>query len=189
MAVTDTALLLAILQITVLGQRVSLRRSVPLTDDFFKKQKEEWRNNLQGFPNLDEILRSLDDGQYIAGLFEKGSFNLAVLWSCSTIEKIIDSTADGIISITPEKTSLFRKQNGLPQHYPSQLKILGYSLKIEKQDNSEQMNIFTLWELRNKIAHDNYKPTFSETYCALTILVSVVHEFPKTLQSWKSKGH
>lgn len=189
MAVIEAALILAIFQITILGQRISLRTSIKLTDDFFKKNKKKWQNELRGLPNLDEILRSLEDGRFIASLFDKGSFNLAVLWSCNTIEKIIDSTVDGIISkMSEDKKSSFRRENGTGTRYPIQLKVLGYSNKIGKQDNEEHIDIEVLWgKIRNDIAHRNYKPTFSETYGTLIILVSFIEEFPKIIQDFTSK--
>jgi hypothetical protein len=125
------ALVVAIIYITVLGQRVSLRMSIPFKDDFFDKQKKEWEFQIKNFPNFEEILSNLDGGLFITELFDEGLFNLVVLWSCNIIEEIIDSTVNVIISKIPEKTALFRKESDTRINYPLQLKNLAIYLKRE----------------------------------------------------------
>lgn len=169
--------------VAVWGQRVSLRESARLTDDFFKKQKEKWKNELAGFPNLDNVLEGLDDGRFVADLFDSGSFNLVVLWSCNVMEEIIDAAAQGIISKEPAKRRLFKKEDGSPERYPLQLKNLGYEADPESGNRDDQVSIEALWhKIRNDVAHRNHRPTFSETYGALTILVSFMERMPNTLQ-------
>jgi hypothetical protein len=46
-AVTSIALIVAIVELTILGQRVSLRSSSGLKDDFFADQKKRWQTKLQ----------------------------------------------------------------------------------------------------------------------------------------------
>ena len=185
-AISNFALVIAIVEVTIWGQRVSLRNSIGLTDEFFGKQKKVWKRELDGCPNSEEIVSGLDGGRYIASLFDRGSFNLAVLWSCNVMEKIIDAAADGIIQKDPLKRPLFKKEKGGSQRYPLQLRNLNYIHRQEMGRRNEQMSIDDLWDkVRNPIAHHNIKPTFDQTYVALIILVSFIQEFPKTLQAWK----
>ena len=186
LSISNLALVVSILNIAVSGQRVSLRESVGLTDDFFGKQNKIWKDKLAGLPNLDKICDGLVDARFVAGLFDRGSFNLTVLWSCIVMEKIIDATADGIISKDPEKAVLFKTEDGRSQNYPRQLKNLGYESCRENGDKKKSLDVDTLWNvLRNKVAHRNYTPTFHETYGALRILVSFMKEMPKTLEAWR----
>lgn len=184
--ISIAAFTISITHIAVWGQRVSLRDSARLTDDFFKKQKEKWENELTGFPNLNKILDGLDNGRFVADLFDSGSFNLVVLWSCNVMEKIIDAAAEGIISKEPAKRRLFKKEDGSSERYPLQLKNLGYDIELENGNGDDQLSIEALWhKIRNDVAHRNYRPMFYETYGALTILVSFMERMPKTLQSCK----
>lgn len=194
MAIIDSALLISMFQITMLGQRISFRNSINLTDNFFKKQKKEWENKLEGFSNLDKILESLENENFIARLFDKGSFNLVVLWSCNTMEQIIDSAINELIPKMSEDIKiLFRETDEKTKvekgtRYPKQIKAIGYSNKFGKQDSKEQPDIEVLWgKIRNDIAHRNYKPTFKETYDALIILVLFIQEFPKKITDFTSK--
>jgi hypothetical protein len=186
-AISTLALTIAIVEVTIFGQRVSLRNSIRLTDDFFKKQKKVWEKELEGFPNSEKIINCLDDGKFVAGLFDRGSFNLAILWSCNVMEEIIDAAADGIIQKDPLKKPSFKKEKGGSQRYPLQLKNLNYVHHQRMGRRNEQISIDDLWDkVRNKVAHHNYKPTFNETYGALIILVSFIQDMPKTLLAYKS---
>ncbi|MCJ7761268.1 hypothetical protein MUP59_09050, partial [Candidatus Bathyarchaeota archaeon] len=182
--ISTMAFAISTVHIAVWGQRVSLRVSAGLTDDFFRKTKKKWENELNEFPNAKSILDSMDGGRFIANLFDRGSFNLVVLWSCNVMEEIIDAIADGIISMNPEKTELFKTKDGRPQNYPRQLKNLGWQSSQGNNHNDESLNEDKLWNaLRNNIAHHNHKPTFDETYGTLLILTSFVKTMPKILQT------
>ena len=184
--ISTLALSVAIVEVTVLGQRVSLRENIRLNDDFFKKQKKIWEKDLKGFPNSGRIIEKTDDGRFIPVFFDKGSFNLVVLWSCNVMEEIIDAAVDGIIQKDPTKKSTFKNERGGPQRYATQLKNLNYVHRQSAGRESEQMSIEDLWDkVRNQIAHHKYKPTFAQTFAALTIFIRFMEEFPKTLQSWK----
>jgi len=184
--ISTLALSVAIVEVTVLGQRVSLRENIRLNDDFFKKQKKIWEKDLKGFPNSGRIIEKTDDGRFIPVFFDKGSFNLVVLWSCNVMEEIIDAAVDGIIQKNPTKKLTFKNERGGPQRYASQLKNLNYVHRQSGGRESEQMSIEDLWDkVRNQIAHHKYKPTFAQTFAALTIFIRFMEEFPKTLQSWK----
>jgi hypothetical protein len=185
-SVSTIALIVAIVEVTVLGHRVSLRANLHLDDGFFKKQKMIWEKDLEGFPNSERIIEKIEDGKFIPVFFDRGSFNLVILWSCNVIEEIIDASVDGIIQKDPTKKLTFKNEKGGPQRYASQLKNLNYFHRQGIGRESEQMSIEDLWDkVRNPIAHHNYKPTFDQTFAALTIFVRFMREFPKTLQSWK----
>lgn len=184
--ISTVAFVISTMHITVWGQRASLRVSAGLTNGFFRKQKKIWEHELGKFPNFNNILENLDDGQFVAGLFDRGSFNLVILWSCNVMEKIIDATVEGIISKDPTKRPVFKKEDGSRQRYPLQLKNLGYEIGSESENKGDQVSIEALWhKIRNDVAHRNIRPTFHETYGALTILVSFMEKMPKTLQAWK----
>ncbi|MEM3697396.1 MAG: hypothetical protein QXQ94_07860 [Candidatus Bathyarchaeia archaeon] len=178
--ISNIALLISVLHVTVYGQRVSLRESASLVDNFFTEQKRVWKNELK-FPVADRMMECLENGKFIPQLFDKGLFNLTVLWSCNMMGKIVDTAADEIIARYPEKRGLFRTEKGKRRNYPYQLKILGFEYSTE----DKSFDVDKLWnELRNRIVHHNYKPTFDETYETLKILVSFTKEMPKNLKSW-----
>jgi hypothetical protein len=180
------ALLISVPEITILGQRYSLRMNIGLTDSFIDTQSEIWKRELGGFPNSENIVKVLDAGRYVANLFDRGSFNLAILWSCNVMEEIIDAAADGIIQKDASKRELFRTGTGFPKRYPLQLKSFNYVHRQKSCRKNEQMTVDDLWDkVRNPIAHHHYIPTFDETYGALIIFVSFVEGFAKTLQAWK----
>jgi len=184
--ISETALLASLVTIVVLGQRSSIRNSVGLDNKFFDKEKDRWKDEVKDFPNFDKILESLDGGRFAADLFDKGLFNLTILWSCNVMEEAIDAITDGIISENPDSKSKFRKKEGRRKPYPVQLKNLGYNSIVKHQKN-EEFDVYKLWNVvRNKIAHHNYKPTFNETKETLKILISFVKATPKILQnkSW-----
>jgi hypothetical protein len=178
--ISHISLLVSVLHFTVCAQRSSIRESVGLVDNFFAKQKKIWEQELKEIQNANRIIECLDEGGFILHLFDKGFFNLTVLWSCNVMEKIVDATADEIIARNPEKRDLFKTKEGRSQNYPRQLKNLGYEYPSE----DKLFDIDTLWNrLRNKIAHHNYKPTFDETYETLKILISFTRKMPKIFKS------
>ena len=184
--ISETALFASLVTIVILGQRSSIRDSVGLDDRFFDKEKDRWKDEVEDFPNLDKILEGLDGGRFIADLFDKGFFNLTILWSCNIMEEVIDAITDGIIGENPENKSKFRNKEGRRKPYPVQLENLGY-ISIIKQPKDEEFDVEKLWhEVRNKIAHHNYTPTFDETKETLKTLISLVKATPKILlsKSW-----
>ena len=186
LAISETALLASLITIVILGQRSSIRDSVGLDDRFFDKEKDRWKDEVEDFPNVDKILEGLDGGHFIADLFDKGFFNLTILWSCNVMEEVIDAITDGIISENPESKSKFRNKEGRRKPYPVQLKNLGY-ISTMKHPKDEEFDVEKLWhEVRNKIAHHNYTPTFHETNETLKILISLVKATPEILtnRSW-----
>jgi len=186
-SVSIAALTVAIVEVAVLGQRVSLRNSIHLHEGFFKQQKRIWEKGLEGFPNSRRIIEKIDDGSFLIALFDRGSFNLAVLWSCNVMEEIVDVAVDGIIQENPTMKSTFKNEKGGPQRYPLQLGNLNFVYSKNVGRESEQMSVEDLWDkVRNPIAHHKYKPTFDQTFGALTIFVRFMEDFPETLQSWKS---
>ena len=183
--ISEPAFLISLITIVVIGQRTSLRNNVGLDDNFFNKGKTRWKSELGGSLNLDEILETLDGGRFVAGLFDKGFFNLTVLWSCNVMEEVIEAIAQRIISKNPKKRTLFMTKEGRRRRYPLQLKNLGYKAYQNNQDEEKRLNVDNLWHnVRNKIAHHNYKPTFTETIETIKILVSFVREMPMTLKNW-----
>ncbi len=183
--VSTLALTVAFVDMTIFGQRVSLRSKIQLTDDFLDKQKKAWKKELEGFPNVEKIISTIDDGKFVAVLFDRGSFNLAILWSCNIMEEIIDAVTNGIIQNDQKKTRLFKTEKGGPLRYPLQLKNLNHVHSHKIGRKSEQLSIDDLWDkVRNRIAHHKYKPTFVETYGALIIFVSFLEEFPRKLHLW-----
>jgi hypothetical protein len=184
--VSTVALIVAIIEVTVLGQRVSLRDSIHFDEGFFKEQKEVWEKDLGDFPNSEKILNKIDDCRFVPLLFDKGSFDLVVLWSCSIMEEIIDAVTELIIQKDPTKTLNFRKENGCRLPYALQLKNLNYVDHQKMDRESEKLSTFDLWKkVRDPIGHHELKPSFDQTFGALAIFVSFVKEFPKTLQAWE----
>ena len=121
------ALLVAVIEVTIPGQRLSLRNNIGLTDGFIDKEKVAWKEELKDFPNAEKIINELDAGRHVAKLFDQGSFSLAVLWACNVMEEIINAAGDGIIQTDHSKKSLFRRQNGERERIPRQLSNLGYT--------------------------------------------------------------
>jgi hypothetical protein len=185
------AFVFSILNIIVIGQRVSLRNNVKLKDDFFDKGKERWEKELAGFPNLDGILENLNQGKYIAGLFERGSFDLTILWACNIMGNIVNTATDAIIDKFPVREELFRRKKvdragGIHidfERYPIQLVNLGFFPQKRSEQDGENFNLEILWQTRNDIAHRNEKPSFFMTIETLRVLVSFTNEMPKLLAS------
>ncbi len=181
--ISEAAFLASLMTIVVLGQRISLRNSVGLSDRFFDKEKDRWKGEIEAFPNFDKILESLDGGRFVASLFDKGLFMLTILWSCNVMEEVIDAITEGILDEDPKKKTLFRNERGFRLAYPLQIKNLGYEFCQDKM----QLTVETLWHrVRNKIAHHNYRPTFEETNKSIMILTSFIKETPVILQKWSS---
>ena len=179
--VSNGAVVVSTLHVTVSSQRAALRESAGLVDNFFAKQKKAWKDELKEVPNAKKIIECLEDGKFIPQLFDKGFFNLTVLWSCNVMEKIIDAATEEIIARKPEKRSLFFKDAEKRLPYPKRLKNLGYEYSAEDR----LFGVEVLWnKIRNKIAHHNQKPTFDETYETLKILVSFMHAMPTVLKMW-----
>ena len=130
------------------------------------------------------MLDCIDNGKIVVTLFDRGSFNLAVLWSCNIMEEIIDAAADGIIQKDEQKKQLFRTEIGSPRRYPLQLKNLNYVHRQKRCRKNEEMTVDDLWDkVRNRIAHHHYLPSFDETFGALIIFVSFMESFPETLKA------
>ena len=180
------ALTVAVVEITIYGQRISLRNSMELTVDFFKKQKKTWTEKLAGFPNSDNIVSCIDGAPVVTELFDGGSFGLALLWSCNVMEQTIDAIADGIISREPARQAVFRDEDNFRRRYPEQMENLGFNPNLDKNRNDERITLEKLWHsVRNDFAHRNIRPTFQQTFGAMTTLKSFVEEMPEILQDWK----
>lgn len=93
------------------------------------------------------------------------------------MEEVTDVITDEVINRNLENRKLFRKESGSQRYYPSQLEKLGYNL---------HKKCHSLWGVRNKIAHRNYKPTFEETNEAMMILVLFTQETPNIMKKWIS---
>jgi hypothetical protein len=156
-----------------------------LEQDFFKKERKVWEEKLASVSNRERITSVLDDGQFIVTLFDRGSFNIAILWSCNLIEKIVDASAEEICSKNLARKELFRKEDGSRLGYPKQLENMGFSFTQENMRQDERLSTKELWHrIRNAIAHENYKPSFEETSGAISILISFISEMPGILQGW-----
>jgi len=175
--ISEAAFLSSLISIVVISQRGSLRTKIGLLDKLFDSEKDAWEKELKGFPNLDKILDNLNEGQFVANLFENGYFNLTVIWSCSVMEKTVDSTQDGIISKDPEKKKLFEGEEGNRLAYTRKLRNLGFN------DKDYQLDFERVWhKIRDRTAHHNYKPTFEETEETLKTLITFTKEMPKILR-------
>ena len=167
------------MHIIVLSQRRSLREKIGFKDNFFENQKEKWNMKLKVFPNRNKIIGCFDKGHYILILFDRGYFNLTVLWCCSLIEEIVDKIADGILQNNPEKALLFKRENGRRLPYVKQLENLGYKPSFEGKC---LRNLWEVWNVRNKIAHRNYQPSFDETVDTIEFFISFIKEMPIVLE-------
>jgi hypothetical protein len=179
-AVSTLTLIISIIEISVASQRYSVRRNLGLTQEALNKQMKIWKESLVDFPNHQELISSVDDCRYVITLFDRGSFNLAVLWLCNTMEQTIDAATKGIISENIQRRDVFRKE-GKPKAYSTQLETFGF--KINK---SNEISIGTLWhEIRVNVAHHNFSPDFKQTCGAINILLAFVTEMPGILQAWR----
>jgi len=172
------------INIIVLSHRRSLREKFGLKDHFFENQKERWKTKLEGFPNHSKIIECLGQGRYIPVLFDRGYFNLTVLWCCSLIEEVVDEIADGILEKNPEKTSLFKRNDGRKLPYVKQLENLGYKPSFK---GKYLRNLWEVWGIRNKVAHRNYQPSFVETADTVEFFICFVNEIPIVLENFNQK--
>ena len=133
---------------------------------------------------MEKITRAVEDSQFVATLFDRGSFNLAVLWSCNTMEQIIDTASKEIILRDSRKKELFRKEDNERLGYPRQFRNLGFKPHLEENRKEEQITLEVLWhEIRRDVAHYNYRPTFPQTCGAIHIFVDFIKEMPAILQT------
>jgi hypothetical protein len=169
------------LNITVIGHRTSIIDKLKISETYFTKTAEKWHEELADLASK-KVLDNLNQGKYIVQFFERGSFDLVVLWSCSIISNIVNITTEPIIARHPEKKELFRRikiskigDNLVDfERCPIQLSNLGFDTK--------KYNLERIWEKRNDIAHRNVKPSFSETVEALNFFVAFSQEMPKLLK-------
>jgi hypothetical protein len=166
----------------VYGQRVSLRRSMGLTVDFFKKQKKAWTERLANFPNSDNIVNCIDGAPAVTELFDHGSFGLALLWSCAVMEQILDAVAEGVISREPARRKIFRHKNDYRKAPLEQMENLGFCPDLSKSRDDEKITLKDLYSVRNEFAHRSVLPTFQQTFGAMATLKSFIEEMPEILQ-------
>jgi hypothetical protein len=183
--ISTLALTVAIVEITIYGQRISLRKSMELTVDFFKKQKKIWTEKLAGFPNSDNIVNCIDSAPAVTELFDHGSFGLALLWSCAVMEQTIDAVAEGVISREPARREIFRHKNNFRKAYLEQMENLGFCPDLSKSRDDEKITLKNLYSVRNDFAHRNVRPTFQQTFGAMATLKSFVEKMPEILQGLK----
>jgi len=183
--ISTLALTLAVVEITVYGQRISLRMSMELTDDFFKNQKKIWVEKLADFPNSDNIVNCINGAPAVTASFDHGSFGLALLWSFAVMEQTIDAVAEGVISREPEKRGIFRHKKNFRKSFVDQMENLGFRPDLSKSRNDEKITLKDLYSVRNDFAHRSVLPTFQQTFGAMATLKSFVEEMPDILRSWK----
>jgi hypothetical protein len=183
--ISTLALTIAVVEITIYGQRISLRMSLELTDDFFKNQKEIWAEKLADFPNSDNIVNCLDGVPAVTASFDHGSFGLALLWSCAVMERMLDAVAEGVISREPEKRGIFRHKKGFRRSFVDQIENLGFHPDLRKSREDEKIPLKELYLVRNDFAHRSILPTFQQTFGAMATLKSFVEEMPGILQGLK----
>jgi hypothetical protein len=187
--ISTLALTFAIVEITVYGQRISLRNSMKLDAEFFKKQKKIWAEKLSKFPNSDNIVNCINEGKAVPQLFDSGSFGLAVLWSCAVMEQTLDAVAEGVISREPSKREIFRHKNDFRKAALEQMENLGFCPDLSKSRDDEQITLKDLYLVRNDFAHRSVLPTFQQTFGAMATLKSFVEEMPEILQGLKIGEH
>lgn len=183
--ISTLTLTVAIVEITIYGHRISLRESMELTVDSFKKQKKVWSEKLAGFPNSDNIVNCIDGAPAVTELFDHGSFGLALLWSCAVMEQTIDAVADGVISKEPSKREIFRHKNNFRKASLEQMENLGFCPDLSKSRDDEKITLKTLYSVRNDFAHRNIRPTFQQTFGAMATLKSFIEKIPEILQGMK----
>lgn len=187
--ISTLALTFAVVEITVYGQRISLRNSMKLDAEFFKKQKKIWAEKLSEFPNSDNIVSSINEGKAVPQLFDSGLFGLAVLWSCAVMEQTLDAVAEGVISREPAKREIFRHKNDFRKAPLEQMENLGFCPELSKSRDDEQITLKDLYSVRNDFAHRSVLPTFQQTFGAMATLKSFVEEMPEILQGLKVGEH
>jgi hypothetical protein len=183
--ISTIALTVAVVEITVYGQRISLRNSMKLDSEFFKKQKKIWAEKLSEFPNSDNIVSSINEGKAVPQLFDRGLFGLAVLWSWAVMEQTLDAVAEGVISREPAKREIFRHKNGFRRAAVEQMENLGFCPNLSENKDGEQITLKDLYSIRNDFAHRSVLPTFQQTFETMATLKSFVEEMPEILQGLK----
>jgi hypothetical protein len=183
--ISTLALTLAVTEITIYGQRLSLRRSMRLTADFFKNQKKAWAEKLVGFPNSDNIVKCIDGTSAVTEAFDHGSFGLALLWSWAVMERTLEAVAEGAISRDPTKREIFRHKNDYPRTAIDQLENLGFDPDLSQVRDDEKKSLKDLYSARNDFAHRSVLPSFQQTFRAMATLKSFVEEMPEILQGLK----
>lgn len=183
--ISTLALTLAVTEITIYGQRISLRKSMELTDTFFKNQKKIWAEKLAGFPNSDSILKCIDGAPAVTAALDHGSFGLALLWSWAVMEQTLDAVAEVIIPIDPAKRKIFRHKSGYRKTTLAQMENLGFCPDLSKSPDDENISLEDLYSVRNDFAHRSVLPTFQQTFGAMATLKSFVEKMPEILHSLK----
>ena len=183
--ISTLVLTFAVVEITVYGQRISLRNSVKSDVEFFKKQKKVWAEKLADFPNSDNIVTCIDGAKVVPQLFDSGSFGLTLLWSCAVMEQTIDAVAEGVISKEPSRREMFRHKNNFRKAYLEQMENLGFCPDLSKSRDDEKITLEDLYSVRNDFAHRNVLPTFQQTFGAMATLKSFIEEMPEILQGLK----
>jgi hypothetical protein len=180
--ISTLALTLTVTEITIYGQRISLRKSMELTDKFFKSQKKIWAEKLAGFPNSDNIVKCIDGTPAVTASFDHGSFGLALLWSWAVMERTLDAVAEGVISREPAKREIFRHKNDYRKPPLDQLENLCFCPDLSESRDDEKITLEDLYSVRNDFAHRSVLPTFQQTFGAMATLKSFVEEMPEILQ-------
>jgi hypothetical protein len=187
--ISTLALALAVTEITIYGQRISLRKSMELTDGFFKNQKKIWAEKLVGFPNSAKIVNCIDGTSAVIASFDHGSFGLALLWSFAVMEQTLDAVAEGVILIDPTKREIFRYKSDYRKPTLDQLENLSFCPDLSKSRDDEKIALKDLYSLRNDFAHRSVLPNFQQTFGAMATLKSFVEEVPEILEDLKVGEH
>lgn len=182
----EIALTYSIVNIVVIGHRASIIDNIKIKEKYFAKAIEKWKLELSDFPQIEKIIENLNGGKYVTQFFERGSFDLVILWSCSIMSNIVNLTTEPIIAKFPEKEKLFRQTKVTRSHEtyidfercPVQLSNLGFN-----SCRNNKFNLNDLWETRNNIAHRTIKPSFSETIETLKVLVAFTDDLPQLLKA------
>jgi hypothetical protein len=188
-ASAQVTLTYGIVNIVVIGHRASVIDKMNLKNNFFKKAAERWKIEINDLPEIEKILENLNQGKYVTQFYERGSFDLVILWSCSMMSNIINSATEPIIAKFPEKKMLFRqlRVNKAYEEFidfercPIQLSHLGLD------STNSKFNLQNIWKVRNDIAHRNIKPTFSQTIETLEVLVTFTNDMPKLVKAQLSQ--
>lgn len=185
-SIAEIGLLYSLSSIVVHGQRRSLRESIGLDEKIFPREINRWKSMLKDFPNSDEMIKNINEGNMIPELFDRGFFNITILWSCALMEKIVDTIVEGILLLDRDEKISFFHEDGRRKTYPIKLKNIGYTYYNYK--NNKKFNEGILWhKLRNKIVHYNYIPNYYETRHTIKLLLSFLKEIPLILQKWTLK--
>jgi hypothetical protein len=182
-SISTIALTIAVVEITMYGQRISLRNSMKLDSKFFKKQQKIWSEKLSEFPNSENIVSSIDEGKAVLELFDRGSFGHAILWSWAVMERTLDAVADGVISREPARREIFRHRNNYRKGTVEQLENLGFCPNLSESRDNEPLTLKNLYDVRNDFSHRSVLPTFQQTFETMATLKSFVEEIPGILQS------